>query len=241
MNQRIKKDLEEWLSGKEIDFKKVIHTTKFNKAFKETFDLLEKLDLNVSIKSVTSNDCCNKMKDELSIKCSKRNCSFLTFEKVDWEEVSEKVDEIALPIDFLELSKRLEEGEIFRVEMDLPQYWENAKMKLMDQLKEFNFEFRIFPKTLSHIFIKKEGNYDPCALCEMTLSHLRSLLIEKKEESKKEYIVVDGEKYYASDEHVSISMPFQFDVYISKEGLRILKAKKDCEFLKLRKYERRTC
>lgn len=35
MNQRIKKDLEEWLSGKEIDFKKVIHTTKFNRRLRK--------------------------------------------------------------------------------------------------------------------------------------------------------------------------------------------------------------
>lgn len=228
MNQRIKKDLEEWLSGKEIDFEKVIHTTKFNKAFKETFDLLGKLDLNVSIKSITSNDCCNKMRDELSIKCSKRDCSFLTFEKVDWEEMSKKVDEIALPIDFHEFSKRLmEEGEMFRVELDDSPSWGDVKMRLIDQFKESNLVFSLDTHTLSHIYIKKWGVKDVKAICEMKLSHLKSFFIEKREDRKmeEEYIIVDGEKYYKNDQCTSISMPFQFDVYISSKGLIILKAK----------------
>lgn len=237
MNRRIKKDLEEWLSGKEIDFGKIIHTTKFNKAFKETMNLLEKLDLNVSIKSVTSNDCCNKMRDELSIKCSKRDCSFLTFEKVDWEEVSKKVDEIALPIDFLEFSKRLlEEGEMFRVELDDSPSWGNVKMELIDQFKESNLIFTLDTHTLSHIYIKDKGVKDVKAICEVKLSYLRSLLLEKESNPKEgykkkeeEYIIVDGEKYYMKNDEVSISIPFQFDVYTSKSGLRILKAKGDAK------------
>ena len=228
MNQRIKKDLEEWLNGKEIDFKKVIHTTKFNKAFKETFDLLEKLDLNVSIKSVTSNDCCNKMRDELSIKCSKRDCSFLTFEKVDWEEVSKKVDEIALPIDSDELIERLEKGEVFKVELNDSRSWGDVKEKLMDQSQKLDLIFTFDTHTLSHIFIKQK-EIEPRFLCEMKLSYLRSLLPEKKDfpKSEEEHIIVNGEKYYMKSDEVSISIPFQFDVYTSKSGLRILKAKGD--------------
>lgn len=224
MNQRIKKDLEEWLSGKEIDFEKVIHTTKFNKAFKETFDLLEKLDLNVSIKSVTSNDCSNKMRDELSIKCSKRNCSFLTFEKVDWEEVSKKVDEIALPIDSDELIERLKKGEVFKVELDDSRSWGDVKEKLIDLLD--GLDFRFDTHTLSHISIRRV-EMKPSSLCEMKLSYLRSLFPEKKDfpKSEGEHIIVNGEKYYMKNDEVSISIPFQFDVYTSKSGLRILKAK----------------
>lgn len=219
MNQRIKKDLEEWLSGKEIDFGKIIHTTKFNKAFKETFDLLEKLDLNVSIKSVTSNDCCNKMRDELSIKCSKRDCSFLTFEKVDWEEVSKKVDEIALPIDSDELIERLKKGEVFKVELNDSRSWGDVKERLIDLLD--GLDFRFDTHTLSHISISRV-DIKPSSLCEMKLSYLRSILFPKSEE---EHIIVNGEKYYMRSDEVSISIPFQFDVYTSKSGLRILKAK----------------
>lgn len=227
MNQRIKKDLEEWLNGKEIDFKKTLHTKKFNKAFGETMNLLGKLDLDVSIKSVTSNNCCNKMKDELSIKCSKRNCSFFTFEMIDWEEVSKKVDEIALPIDFHEFSKRLmEEGEMFRIELDDSPSWGDVKMRLIDQFKESNLVFSLDTHTLFHIYIKEKGIKDVEAICEMKLSYLKSFFIEKKEDRKmEEYIIVDGEKYYLKSDEVSISTPFQFDVYTSKSGLRILKAK----------------
>lgn len=168
------------------------------------------------------------MKDELSIKCSKRNCSFLTFEKVDWEEVSKKVDEIALPIDSDELIERLKKGERFKVELDDSRSWGDVKEKLIYLLD--GLDFRFDTHTLSHISISRV-EIKPSSLCEMRLSYLRSLFPEKEGNpkegyrKKEEHIIVDGEKYYMKSDEVSISIPFQFDVYTSKSGLRILKAK----------------